>query len=181
MLALFALFAFHQCYPRPLYSRNGSTISLANLIFLPFVHIYLLNSCTIHTLAHLRELPLVLRHSIISLSCGNHLCLTFLSNIVISPVHCTTIISPLCSNSRRVPMRIVSYPIFGVGYWERGSRVLRTTQSPFPPSLTGRTSPRPPTLISLPLLYTSWPHELVSTCFPQETPFKLEHSDTGKR
>ena len=49
------------------------------------------------------------------------------------------------------------------------------------PSLLDRQDkPKTPTLIPLPLLYTSWPHGLISTCFPQETPFKLEHSDTGK-
>lgn len=71
-------------------------------------------------------------------------CLSFWSNIVTAFAHCTTITLLLCGSSRAVAKYNGFLSHLDVGYCEQGSKDLRTTQSPFSPSLTGRTNPRPP-------------------------------------
>ena len=90
------------------------------------------------------------------LSCGN--CVSFTPNVLVA---------------------FATSPIFGIGDCERGSRVLGLVLQVKEGGKENCVVQDLP-LISLPLLYISCPHGLISTCFPQETSFKLEHSDTGK-
>jgi hypothetical protein len=103
------------------------------------VYIYLLDSCSIHTLAHPLELSSVLCHSVFLVV------IIFCLLSMLSSLQCTSS-PPLCSNFRRISMAIVFSPIFGVGYCERVIKGPSVNVSP-PPHLlsTGRPSPKPHT------------------------------------
>ena len=106
-------------------------------------------------------------------------CLSFWSNIVTAFAHCTTTTLLLCGSSRPVAKYNGFLSHLDVGYCEQGSKDLRTTQSPFSPSLTGRTNPIPPRHFPSPSLHalaiSARIHLLFST-----NPLQTRASNTGK-
>ena len=159
--------------PRLLYSCLGLLFRSLTLFSSPRVHIYLLDSCSIHTLAHLLELSSVLHRSVFLVVIVS--CLSFM----LSTLHCTSYL-PLSVAISAVFQSQLSLSYFWPRLLWAGDQAVhqQTHLPPLTPQLAGQAPSTHTHFLYLPS-YLGY-HGFVSACLPQETPFELEPQDAGK-